>query len=187
MLLMAVHASLPGYMCVRVSYGRAKQLATSEGAWPALCMFQRVALHVSRSTVSQNPNHTLEGVCAKTHTQTHTETHTGTLAQGTLGMGIHVGWLRGPDVFMSTGVRLGFTLIPEVTEYTHTHRGVRAVTEETQAAHGTLVCCIKGSVARLCLLGLFSEVSCSTAARLRSSDISAPTCCYLLFLCTLAC
>lgn len=58
-------------VCIRVSYSHAKQLATSEEAWPVLCMFQRVALHVSRSTTSQNPNHTDKGMCTSIHTQTH--------------------------------------------------------------------------------------------------------------------
>lgn len=60
-------------VCVHsVLYSHAKQLATSEEAWPALCMFQRVALHVSRSTASQNPNHTHKA-CVHTHTQTYTQ------------------------------------------------------------------------------------------------------------------
>lgn len=61
----------------------------------------------------------------KTCARTHTHIHTRTLAQGTKGMGSHVGWLWGPDVFMSGGVRLGFTLILGVTAYTYrrTHKG----------------------------------------------------------------
>lgn len=84
-------------VCIRVSHSHAKQLATSEEAWPVPCMFQRVALHVSRSTTSQNPNHTDKGMCTSIHTQTHRD-----LAQGTLGMGIHVVCPRGPDVFISS-------------------------------------------------------------------------------------
>lgn len=76
-----MHVSVPGYVsvcvsvvvCIPVSYSHAKQLATSEEAWPVLCMFQRVALHVSRSTTSQNPNHTHTKACVQMHTQRHTE------------------------------------------------------------------------------------------------------------------
>lgn len=53
------------------------------------------------------------------HTKPCAQTHTETLAQGTQGMGIHVGCLRGPDVFMSGGVALSFTLVVGVIEYTH--------------------------------------------------------------------
>ena len=63
-------------MCLsnRVSHSHAKQFATSEEAWPVLCVFQRVALHVSRSTASQNPNHThKKAMCTDMHTDTHTQ------------------------------------------------------------------------------------------------------------------
>ena len=57
-------------VCIRMSYSHAKQLATSEEDWPVLCMFQRVALHVSRSTTSQNLNHTQRRMRKNTHTHT---------------------------------------------------------------------------------------------------------------------
>lgn len=108
-------------------------------------MLQHVALHVSRRTTSQNPYHTHRptNTHRKTCMQLHTPKDTGTLAQGTQGMGIHVGWLWGPDVFMSGRVRLGFTVSKSHRVHTHTHTQVRHMAQKTQAAHSTLVCWMK--------------------------------------------
>lgn len=159
------------WVCVCVSHSHAKHLTTSEEAWPVLCMLQHVALHVSRRTTSQNPYHTHRptNTHRKTCMQLHTPKDTGTLAQGTQGMGIHVGWLWGPDVFMSGRVRLGFTVSKSHRVHTHTHTHKLGIWLRKHKQHIAPLCVEWRQCCHI-VSALFCSGGCSTAIRLRSAD-----------------
>lgn len=158
-------------VCSHVSRSHAKQLATSEEVWPVLCMFQRVALRVSRSTASQKSN--------RAHTQTHTQQFVHTHTQELWLMGLWEwepmwdGW-RDQMCLWAAEFRIGFLADSwsgyvhlcthsqsHTRTHTHTH-GFRAVAEETQVAHGSLVCHIATVLSHWVSLAC-SKIHCGTA------------------------